>query len=90
MVVSYFLSSPSNSIKINLLFQACAPELSEKLGVPVPSHEKLGCVSNYFVDRYGFSPDCSVVAFTGDNPASLAGNCFDFFIFIILINPLVL
>ena len=25
------------------------------------------------VQRYGFNPDCKVVAFTGDNPASLAG-----------------
>ena len=25
------------------------------------------------VQRYGFSPDCNVVAFTGDNPSSLAG-----------------
>ncbi len=23
--------------------------------------------------RYGFSPSCKVVAFTGDNPSSLAG-----------------
>ena len=27
-----------------------------------------GNISNYFVERYGFSPDCKVVAFTGDNP----------------------
>ena len=32
-----------------------------------------GNVSKYLVDRYGFSADCKVVAFTGDNPASLAG-----------------
>ena len=25
------------------------------------------------VKRYGFNPDCKVIAFTGDNPASLAG-----------------
>ena len=25
------------------------------------------------VERYGFSPECEVVAFTGDNPAALAG-----------------
>ena len=25
------------------------------------------------VQQYGFDPDCKVVAFTGDNPASLAG-----------------
>ncbi|XP_029444278.1 xylulose kinase isoform X2 [Rhinatrema bivittatum] len=52
---------------------ACAPELEEKLGSVVPSNSVLGSVSLYFVQRYGFSADCKVVAFTGDNPASLAG-----------------
>lgn len=52
---------------------ACAPSLEEKLGSPVPSCKKLGPVSTYMVDRYRFSPDCQVVAFTGDNPASVAG-----------------
>ncbi|XP_072020796.1 xylulose kinase-like [Amphiura filiformis] len=52
---------------------ACAPDLKTKLGQPVPSYENLGAVSSYFVDRYGFSPDCRVVAFTGDNQGSLAG-----------------
>ncbi|XP_040446165.1 xylulose kinase isoform X2 [Falco naumanni] len=52
---------------------ACAPGLEEKLGYPVPSHSVLGPISPYYNQRYGFSPDCKVVAFTGDNPASLAG-----------------
>uniref|UniRef100_A0A8V1A773 Xylulose kinase n=1 Tax=Gallus gallus TaxID=9031 RepID=A0A8V1A773_CHICK len=52
---------------------ACAPELVEKLGNPVPSHSVLGSISPYYIQRYGFSPDCKIVAFTGDNPASLAG-----------------
>ncbi|NXE46706.1 XYLB kinase, partial [Casuarius casuarius] len=52
---------------------ACAPGLAEKLGCPVPSHSVLGPISSYYIKRYGFSPDCKIVAFTGDNPASLAG-----------------
>lgn len=52
---------------------ACAPQLEAKLANPVPSHEVLGTISPYFVERYGFSAQCSVVAFTGDNPASVAG-----------------
>ncbi|XP_063777910.1 xylulose kinase isoform X1 [Pseudophryne corroboree] len=52
---------------------ACGPHLKEKLGAVVPSCSVLGPVSTYYVQRYGFSHDCSVVAFTGDNPASLAG-----------------
>ena len=27
-----------------------------------------GSISSYHSDRYGFSPECKVVAFTGDNP----------------------
>ncbi|XP_076146623.1 xylulose kinase isoform X1 [Alosa pseudoharengus] len=53
--------------------QATAPGLQAKLGAPVPSTAVLGDVSSYFVKRYGFPMDCKVVAFTGDNPASLAG-----------------
>ncbi|XP_059496087.1 xylulose kinase isoform X3 [Stegostoma tigrinum] len=52
---------------------ACAPGLKEKLGVPLPSHTILGSVSPYYVKRFGFSSECKVIAFTGDNPASLAG-----------------
>ena len=29
------------------------------------------------IEQYGFNPDCKVVAFTGDNPASLAGMRLD-------------
>ncbi|KAM5281344.1 xylulose kinase [Ctenodactylus gundi] len=52
---------------------ACAPHLEEKLCPPVPSCSVVGTVSSYYVQRYGFAPACKVVAFTGDNPASLAG-----------------
>jgi len=50
-----------------------APGLSEKVGSLCPSVTNLGTVSSYFCKRFGFSPDCCVAAFTGDNPASLAG-----------------
>ncbi|XP_055519830.1 xylulose kinase isoform X3 [Leucoraja erinacea] len=52
---------------------ACGPDLKGKLGVPLPSHSILGSISPYFVKRFGFNPECKVIAFTGDNPASLAG-----------------
>ncbi|RWS05298.1 xylulose kinase-like protein [Dinothrombium tinctorium] len=55
---------------------ACAPNLIEKLGEElVPSWKIIGSISNYFVQRYGFKPECSITAFTGDNPASLIGTC---------------
>ncbi|KAG8009687.1 Xylulose kinase, partial [Nibea albiflora] len=53
--------------------EATAPHLDRVLGAPLPSTSVLGPVSSYFVRRYGFSESCTVVAFTGDNPASLAG-----------------
>ena len=53
----------------------CASDLKDKLGDPVPSGFPLGPISRYFVDRYGFSHDCIVASFTGDNPASLVGMC---------------
>uniref|UniRef100_A0A8C9VE54 Xylulose kinase n=1 Tax=Scleropages formosus TaxID=113540 RepID=A0A8C9VE54_SCLFO len=49
-----------------------APELEEKLGVPVPSTAVQGQVSPYYVGRYGFPADCKVVSFTGDNPGTMA------------------
>ncbi|XP_003221954.1 xylulose kinase isoform X1 [Anolis carolinensis] len=51
---------------------ACAPGLGKKLGDPVPSCKVLGSVAPYYIQRFGFNPHCKVVAFTGDNPASLA------------------
>ncbi|XP_031696485.1 xylulose kinase [Anarrhichthys ocellatus] len=56
-----------------ICLDATAPHLDRLLGAPVPSTSVLGPVSAYFVQRYGFSESCRVVAFTGDNPASLAG-----------------
>lgn len=55
--------------------QACAPDLGDKLGVPVPCATDLGTISEYFVERFGFNPACRVISFTGDNPASLVGLC---------------
>lgn len=57
----------------DLCLNACAPGLRPLLAEPVPSSAVLGPVCSYFTRRFGFSTNCSVVAFTGDNPASLAG-----------------
>lgn len=49
-----------------------AADLKEKLG---PVHEdggkNFGNISEYFVNRFGFKKDTSVVAFTGDNPSTI-------------------
>ncbi|CAJ1355257.1 unnamed protein product [Effrenium voratum] len=51
-----------------------AAGLRRRLGPGLCSgHEGLGCVAPYFCKRYGFSESCLVVAWSGDNPNSLAG-----------------
>lgn len=55
------------------LLDACATKLELKLGDSVASNTILGTISNYYVDRWDFNPNCKIVAFTGDNPASLIG-----------------
>ncbi|KAI1744017.1 xylulose kinase-like protein [Xylaria scruposa] len=48
------------------------PALRSKLGeVPLDGGVILGNVSPYFVERFGFSKDCRITAFTGDNPATI-------------------
>ncbi|KAI0194172.1 cation efflux family-domain-containing protein [Astrocystis sublimbata] len=48
------------------------PALRSKLGdVPLDGGVILGAVSPYFVERFGFSKDCHITAFTGDNPATI-------------------
>jgi xylulokinase len=51
---------------------AGADTLRRKLGeVRMDGGGSMGAVSPYFVARYGFSPDCQVAPFTGDNPATI-------------------
>lgn len=58
----------------DLIQMAGGPELELKLGLePVPTKTEVGLVSRYLYKRYGFSPSCTVTAFMGDNPATLAG-----------------
>ena len=47
--------------------------LREKMGGSVASHSAVGGIHQYYVDRYGLNPECMVIAFSGDNPNSLAG-----------------
>lgn len=54
--------------------------LKNKLGCQEPdddniidTHEIIGTISPYFVDRFGFSENCIIAPFTGDNPGSFAG-----------------
>jgi xylulokinase len=55
------------------LLEATAPDLAAKLLPPAPTTEIQGTISNYFVGKFGFSPECRAALFTGDNPASLVG-----------------
>ena len=49
-----------------------AEDLKQKLGkVYEDGGLHLGKISPYFVERYGFSSECTMTAFTGDNPATI-------------------
>ncbi|KAI9336511.1 hypothetical protein BDR26DRAFT_864704 [Obelidium mucronatum] len=47
--------------------------LEALLGPALPPHMPISTISPYFSQRYGLSPTCKVVPFTGDNPSTLAG-----------------
>lgn len=49
------------------------PGLAERLGDLVRAHETAGSISAYHLERYGFAKGIPVIAFSGDNPNSLAG-----------------
>ena len=51
---------------------ATAPGLIARLPAPQPSGTVAGKISPYFL-KYGFSSDCKVVVWSGDNPNSLVG-----------------
>ncbi|PYH48831.1 xylulokinase [Aspergillus saccharolyticus JOP 1030-1] len=59
------------------LLQLCAgpsgvEDLKRKLGdVPEDGGIRLGTIDRYYVERYGFSPDCTIIPATGDNPATI-------------------
>ncbi|KAG6249174.1 hypothetical protein E4U24_002378 [Claviceps purpurea] len=49
-----------------------AEQLRQKLGeAEMDGGHSLGNISSYFVHKYGFSSDCQIVPFTGDNPATI-------------------
>lgn len=52
---------------------ATAPDLLGKLAPVTSSGTAVGPIHKYFADRYGFSTDCQVFPFSGDNPSSLIG-----------------
>ncbi|KAK7056399.1 hypothetical protein VNI00_002953 [Paramarasmius palmivorus] len=53
------------------------PELGSKLGPePVAGGTSLGNINRWWVERYGFSPECIIAPFTGDNPATVVALSF--------------
>lgn len=52
--------------------KSSAEDLKEKLGhVPEDGGASFGTIGNYFVEKYGFPSDCSIIPFTGDNPSTI-------------------
>ncbi|KAH6605157.1 xylulokinase, partial [Trichoderma cornu-damae] len=67
---------PSQTWSERLLALSAGPDgaadLRGKLGEPrMDGGGSMGAISPYFVSKYGFSPGCQVVPFTGDNPATI-------------------
>ncbi|KAF9011613.1 actin-like ATPase domain-containing protein, partial [Hymenopellis radicata] len=60
------------------LLEACGgPELRSKIGPePVPGGTSLGTVCSWWVELWGFSKECNVAPFTGDNPATVVALSF--------------
>ena len=57
----------------NELLDACAPDLKSKLPETAAASTFTGNIANYFIEKYGFSADTKIYAFSGDNPNSLIG-----------------
>jgi len=55
------------------LVRATADDLMEKLPGCAAAETKCGGIAPYFVEKYGFSPNCETVVWSGDNPCSLIG-----------------
>lgn len=57
------------------LLLATAPRvpLRSLLGTPLPSHACFANIHPYFVERFGFHPECALATWSGDNPCSVAG-----------------
>ncbi|KAL4065880.1 hypothetical protein J3A83DRAFT_4098910 [Scleroderma citrinum] len=55
------------------LLEACGgPELRAKLGPePALGGSTLGKIGTWWVQRWGFNPDCVIAPFAGDNPATV-------------------
>ncbi|KAF9269170.1 D-xylulose kinase [Marasmius fiardii PR-910] len=60
------------------LLEICGgAELRSKIGPePVPGGSILGKICSWWIRRWGFSPDCIIAPFTGDNPATVVALSF--------------
>ena len=50
-----------------------APGLADRMTPIAPSGTPVGSIHPYFIQTYGFSNNCLVLPFSGDNPCSLIG-----------------
>lgn len=61
-----------NETLLRLAAGGDSADLRKKLGeVRMDGGGSMGAVSSYFVSKYGFSADCQIAPFTGDNPATI-------------------
>lgn len=68
------MSSPTRGWSdkvLEIIAPGAAKELARKLGtVETDGGRVVGRIGKWFVQRYGFDPECAVVPGTGDNPAT--------------------
>ncbi|MEO0508691.1 MAG: FGGY family carbohydrate kinase [Verrucomicrobiota bacterium] len=55
------------------LLKATAPDLMNKLPPVAQGNTVAGKISDYFVEKFGFTEGTPITIFTGDNPSSLVG-----------------
>ena len=55
------------------MLNATAPDLNSKLPTVLPSNSIVGGIAPYFIRNYGFSKNCKINIWSGDNPNSLVG-----------------
>lgn len=69
------IDKPSFDSRISSSIQSFlhAKGLLDMLGSMAPYDEPVGRINRYFSERYGVNPDATVLAGTGDNPATLLG-----------------
>lgn len=64
---------PGKNTWSQAVLNTIAPNLGEKIPDLKPADRSIGNIGNYFVEKYGFSPECTIDAGSGDNMYGAVG-----------------